>query len=247
MARERILCNINIDPIEPNVLLIKPFDLKDFNHDSIYEFKIPDIKSKSGSVLKAHKIKYITKPSIMYASIADIKNKLGDIDLSDEIILYQIKEASRLVEVVIEKAYSKQNVDFSKEHLQELRNNIEQVKNEHTLVWHFVVYKACYECLTTLYLTMVTKPNKVKEVLSDLSKEFNYDLSALKKLLDNFKDDFEDILKEIMSTADPVFALRGRTAMPVNIDLGAPYYKINGMHGYNRDYNSFGYGYRGGR
>lgn len=94
---------------------------------------------------------------------------------------------------------------------------------------------------------MVTKPNKVKELLSDLSKEFSYDLGALKKLLDTYKDDFEDILREIMSTADPVFALRGKTAMPVNVDLGAPYYKINGMHGYNRNYNSYGYGYMGGR
>lgn len=247
MARERIMCNINIDPIEPNVLLIKPFHLDNFNNDSIYEFKLPDIKAKNGSVLKAHKIKYITRPSIMYASIADIRNKLGDIDISDEIILYQIKESSRLIEVVIQKAYEKQNVNFSKEHLQELRNNVEQVKDEHNLVWYFVVYKTCYECLTTLYLTMATKPDKVKELLADLSKEVSYDLGALKKLLDTYKEDFEEILKEIVSTADPVFALRGRTAMPVNIDLGAPYYKINGMNGYNRSYNSYGYGYIGGR
>ena len=164
MARERIMCNINIDPIEPNVLLIKPFHLDNFNNDSIYEFKLPDIKAKNGSVLKAHKIKYITRPSIMYASIADIRNKLGDIDISDEIILYQIKESSRLIEVVIQKAYEKQNVNFSKEHLQELRNNVEQVKDEHNLVWYFVVYKTCYECLTTLYLTMATKPDKVKKL-----------------------------------------------------------------------------------
>ena len=248
MARERVLCNVNIDTIEPNVLLIKPFHLKDFDNDSIYEFKLPDIKAKNGSILKAHKIKYITKPSIMYASIDDVKNKLGDIDISDEIILYQIKEASRLIEIVIQKAHENQNVNFSKEHLQELRYNIDQVKNEHSLVWHFVVYKACYECLTTLYLTLATKPNKVKEVLSDLSKEFNLDLSALKKLLDAFKKDFEDILDQILTFADPVFAVRGRTALPVDIDFGAPYYKINGMGGYNRSYNNFSsYGYRGGR
>ena len=44
MARERVLCNVNIDNIEPNVLLIKPFHLKDFDDNSIYEFKIPDLK-----------------------------------------------------------------------------------------------------------------------------------------------------------------------------------------------------------
>ena len=134
MARERVLCNINIDSIEPNVLLIKPFHLKYFDDNSIYEFKIPDLKAKNGSILKAHKIKYITRPSIMYASIDDVRNRLRDIDISDEIILYQIKEASRLIEIVIQKSYEKQNVNFSKEHLQELRNNIEQVKDEHSLV-----------------------------------------------------------------------------------------------------------------
>lgn len=134
MARERVLCNVNIDNIEPNVLLIKPFHLKDFDDNSIYEFKIPDLKAKNGSILKAHKIKYITKPSIMYASIDDVRNRLGDIDISDEIILYQIKEASRLIEIVIQKSYEKQDINFSKEHLQELRNNIEQVKDEHSLV-----------------------------------------------------------------------------------------------------------------
>ena len=134
MARERVLCNVNIDSIEPNVLLIKPFHLKDFDDNSIYEFKIPDLKAKNGSILKAHKIKYITRPSIMYASINDVRNRLGDIDISDEIILYQIKEASRLIEIVIQKSYEKQDVNFSKEHLQELRNNIEQVKDEHSLV-----------------------------------------------------------------------------------------------------------------
>lgn len=243
-SRERIMCNLSMD-IEPNVLLIKPFHLKDFDGDSIYEFKLPEIKAANGTVLKAQTIKYITKPSIMYASMDDIKRKLGDIELNDEIILHHIKESSRLIEIVIQKAYEKQNVNFSKEHLLELRDNIEQVKDEHSLVWYFVVYKTCYECLSTLYITMATKPNKVKEVLSDLSKEVNIDLAFLKSLLNDFKNDFEDILKRVVTFADPVFALRGRTAIPVNIDLGAPFYKINGANGYNRSYNGFGYN-RGG-
>lgn len=92
---------------------------------------------------------------------------------------------------------------------------------------------------------MATKPSKVKEVLSDLSKEVNIDLAFLKSLLNDFKNDFEDILKRVVTFADPVFALRGRTAIPVNIDLGAPFYKINGANGYNRSYNGFGYN-RGG-
>lgn len=245
MRHERIKCNLTVDSIEPNVLLIKPFHLKDFDDNSVYEFKLPDIKATNGTVLKAHKIKYITKPSIMYATINDVKNRLGDIDISDEVILYQIKEASRLIEIVVQKAYEKQNVNFDKEHLLELRDNIEQIKDEHSLVWHFVVYKACYECLTTLYLALATRPEKVKEILSDLSKEVNFNLKYLKDLLDDFKGKFEDILNRVITFADPVFALRGRTAMPVNIDMGAPYYKLNGMEGYNRSYN--GFGYRGGR
>lgn len=240
MSRERILCNVEIDPIEPNVLLIKPFHNKGFDDNSVYEFKFPNIKAKNGSILKAQKIKYVTKPTIMYASIDDIKNKLGDIDINDEIILYHLKESSRLAEIIVQKAFEKRNLSFSKEDLQQLRQNIEEIKNEKTLIWCLVVYKTCYECISALYLTMVTKPNSVKEVLSDLSKEINYDLSALKDLLDDYKHKFDEILDETITLADPVFAVRGRTAIPINLDFGAPYYRLNGMNGYNRNFRDWG-------
>ena len=236
---DRIICNIKVDELEPNVLVITPFHNKGFDANSIYEFKLPDIKAKNGSIFKSQKIRYITKPSIMYASIDDIKNKLGDIDIKDEIILYHIKEASRLVECLIQKAYEKQYVTFTKDDLKELRSNIEELKDEKTIVWYFVVYKACYECLSTLYIKMATNPDDVKEVLSDLTKEFSYNLEALKDILDDFKEDFEEILDKIYTLADPVFALRGRLAIPINIDFGAPYYNINGMDGYKRSYNNF--------
>lgn len=134
MARERILCNIEIDDIEPNVLIIKPFHSKDFDDDSVYEFKLPNIVATNGSVLKAQKIKFITKPSIMYATIDDIRNNLGDIDINEETILYHLKESSRLVEVYIQKAFEKNSLTFSKEDLKQLRNNIEEIKNEKSLV-----------------------------------------------------------------------------------------------------------------
>lgn len=86
---------------------------------------------------------------------------------------------------------------------------------------------------------MATNPDDVKEVLSDLTKEFSYNLEALKDILDDFKEDFEEILDKIYTLADPVFALRGRLAIPINIDFGAPYYNINGMDGYRRSYNNF--------
>lgn len=246
MRQDRIICNLTVDEIEPNVLIIKPFHLKDFEDDSIYEFKIPDIHAINRTVLTAHKIKYITMPSIAYASVDDIRKHLGEIDISDEIILYQIKEASRLVEVIIQKAYEKQNVAFSKEDLAKYRNNLKAIKDDFPLVWHFVVFKACYESLSGVYIAMATKPDKVKEMLSDLSKEVSYNLNALKDLLSNFKNRFNKVLDQILTFADPTTAVRGRLAMPINIDLGAPYYKCNGMGGYNRSYNSFGFG-RGGR
>ena len=92
MRSERINCSLTIDELEPNVLIIKPFHLQDFQNDSIYEFKLPKLFATDGTVLEAQKIKYITQPSLMYATIKDIKAKLGDIDISDEIILYHIRE-----------------------------------------------------------------------------------------------------------------------------------------------------------
>lgn len=238
MERERIMCNINVDEIEPNVLIIQPFHLKDFDDDSVYEFKLPNIFATNGSMLKAQKIKYVTKPSIMYADIKDVRKLLGDININDETILYQIKEASRLIEYFL-LSNDKNSFEFSKEDLMKLRDNVDELKSSQNYIWQFVVYKACYEALTTLYIYMATNPDKVKEVLSDLSKEFSFNLKALKDLLDDFKKKFEDILNRIVTFADPTFALRGRTAIPVDIDLGAPYYRTNGMNGYNRAYNNF--------
>ena len=115
MRHERVSCSLSLDEIEPNVLIIKPFYLQDFQPDSIYEFKLPRIYSVEGDYIEAQKIKYISAPNLAYAEIKDIRAKLGDIDISDEIILYHIREASRLAEVVVAKAYSKQNITFSKE------------------------------------------------------------------------------------------------------------------------------------
>ena len=135
MRHERISCSLTIDEIEPNVLIIKPFYLQDFQSDSIYEFKLPKIYSVDGDCMEAQKIKYISAPSLAYADIKDIRAKLGDIDITDEIILYHIREASRLAEVIVAKAYSKQNITFSKEDLMELRGSVESMRNEHWVIW----------------------------------------------------------------------------------------------------------------
>ena len=238
MRHERISCSLTIDEIEPNVLIIKPFYLQDFQSDSIYEFKLPKIYSVDGDCIEAQKIKYISAPSLAYADIKDIRAKLGDIDITDEIILYHIREASRLAEVIVAKAYSKQNITFSKEDLMELRGSVESMRNEHWVIWEFVVLKAVYECLSSLYITMATKPDKVKEVLSDLAKEFSYNLSAIKDLLDRLKRAYEDIIEQIYTITDPVWGLRGKYAMPINPNVAAPYHGLNGMQGYNRSYAS---------
>ena len=130
MRQDRFKCSLTIDEYEPNVLVIKPLIRKEFDHDSIYEFKLPNIYSKDGQVIQSHKIKYITAPSLAYATIEDVKAKLGDIEVSDEKILYHIREASRLAEVIIQKAYIKQNISFTKEDLMEYRGNIETMRNE---------------------------------------------------------------------------------------------------------------------
>ena len=175
-----------------------------------------------------------------------------DIEISDEKILYHIREASRLAEVIIAKAYEKQNVPFTKEDLMEYRGNIETMRNEHWSIWKFVVIKAAYETLMNLYILMATRPEKVKELLSDLSKEVSYNLKWLKDLLDDLKDEYEEILEQFYTITDPKFALRGKLAVPVYPNQHAPYHGLNGMGGYSRSYNTTSYGghfgfNRGGR
>lgn len=251
MRQDRFKCSLTIDEYEPNVLVIKPLIRKEFDHDSIYEFKLPNIYSKDGQVIQSHKIKYITAPSLAYATIEDVKAKLGDIEVSDEKILYHIREASRLAEVIIQKAYIKQNISFTKEDLMEYRGNIETMRNENWDIWQFVVLKAAYETLMNVYIIMATKPEKIKEILSDLSKEVNYNLKWIKDLLDKLKAEYEEKLDYFYSEADPKFALRGKLAIPIYPNTHAPYHGLNGMGGYSRSYNttSYGGGYygRGGR
>ncbi|MEG1494731.1 MAG: hypothetical protein RR406_00305 [Bacilli bacterium] len=252
MRQDRFICSLTTDEHEANVLIIKPFHLKDFDNDSIYDFKMPSIYSTDGMLLNSHKIKYITAPSLAYASIEDVRANLGDVDLLDEKILYHIREASRLAEVIVAKAYEKQNIPFSKEDLMEYRNSIEQMKDEHWVLWQFVVLKAAYESLMSLYITMATRPDRIKEILSDLSKEITFNLKAIKDLLDDLKKRYEDIIEKIYTVADPKFALRGKLAVPIYPNMHAPYHGLNGMGGYGRSYNttSYGggqYGNRGGR
>ncbi|MGL4877986.1 hypothetical protein [Paraclostridium dentum] len=93
-----------------------------------------------------------------------------------------------------------------------------------------------------LYIAMATRPDKIKEMLSDLTKEVSFNLKALKDLLDDLKRNYEDILEQFYTIADPKFALRGKLAIPVQPNLHAPYYGLNGMSGYGRSYNTTGYG-----
>lgn len=131
MIKERMLCSITVDQYDSKILIIKPFVLKDFEDDNIYDFRLPDIYSTDGKLLKAQSIKYISAPSLAYCTIEDVRAKLGEVELSDEKILYHIREASRLAEVIIAKAYEKQNVKFSRDDLMEYRNSIEDMRNEH--------------------------------------------------------------------------------------------------------------------
>lgn len=249
MRQDRFKCELMVDEHEPNVIIIKPLNLKDFQNDSIYEFKLPTIHSTDGQIIKPQKLKYITAPSIAYASIDDIKAKLGDVEISDEKILYHIREASRMAEVLITKSYEKQNINFTQKDLIEFRGQIEDMRNEHWWIWHFVVLQASYDTLTNLYILMATRPEKVKEMLSDLTKEVSYDLQWIKDLLDKLKKELDEALNYIYTTADPVFALRGKTAIPIYPNIHAPYHGLNGMGGYGRSYNttSYGGGYYGNR
>lgn len=239
MRKERMPCTLVQDNLEKNIIVISQINKMDFESNSIYEFKLPDIYATDGTVFEGRTIKYITQPTPAYASIKDVRAQLGDIDISDEIILYHIREASRLAEVVVKRGFEKQNVSFSKEDLMELRGKVDEMRDEHWAVWEFVVYKATYESLSNLYITMATRPDKVKEMLSDLAKEYSFNLKAIKDLLDDLKKKWEEILQQFYTITDPVWGLRGKYAMPVNPSHQAPYYGLNGMGGYGRTYNSY--------
>lgn len=230
MARkEKIKAKILMDPDEPNVLIIRPIDKMNYKSNSVYTLSTPEFIAKDNSIIEKASYEYITEPTPYYVSLNDVQGLAHGLELDDKSILFHIREACLEVDFWIHKMKSKGET----EDMIVTRDNI---KTEYYPFYMYIKYISLYNCLKEYYIHAITKPNKVKEQLADLSKEEAYDLNAIKKLLDDTKKEADDWLEWIVTiTADPKWAVRGKYSLAINNSFSRPYHST-GLTGYNRGY-----------
>lgn len=233
MRRERIPCQILIDPQEPNVLIFHCKNKLDFRPNSRYEIPLPAIKMEDGTVFEAQKIIYITEPDLYYVTLEEVLSMAHGLDLPEDRVLFHIREACRTANYWANKANGKLPKN------EQIVLKKENIKDEYYPMYMFVKTKAIYDCIKEYYIEAVTKPYSVKDQVSDLVREEKISLTAIKALLDDLEEEYEEWLEKIVTiTADPKWALRGKYAIPIstpNNKYFGLYHKTH-LNGFNRGY-----------
>lgn len=193
---EKIECEIKVFD---NFLEIIP--LKHIEDNSEYKIKIKDIKSKNTIKKTDLDLKICTAFSPCYISIKEVKSLFPKYSLSDETILYQIREASRFADFILSS-----------------RDDSIYVKNfndEKSILFEkeqFVKYQSAYNCMLQFYMDKqdsagtsgalgdASFDNKMNVDISDL-------LSAIKKKVDFWKDSLSGYTN--IGRAKPKWTVKG--------------------------------------
>lgn len=211
----------------PNTIEIYLPGKINFESDSIYEFNIPKLSFADNTYETIGKVRYITEHSKMLVNVDDVKALMHGLKIDDEILLEHILSASDTARY------------WANTHGNKIELDKETLKEEYYPFYMFIKYRAVYESILEFYMIAATNPIKFKDAISDLSREEEYDLKYLKGLLDDFEQEAEDWLDMIVTiTADPQWAVRGKTARAITYKFSKPYHKypVNGYDrgGYNK-------------
>lgn len=227
MARkEKINFQLLVDPDDPETLLLKPIDTELIS-GSVYTVNIKELEFVDGSIF-SNKEEFITEPdNYMFVSVEDIKDHIGNLDISDTSILNHIIDASKTAMY-----WAKINVDANTE-LPDF--NSETFQEDYYPFYMFIKHTAMAECIKEYYIELISGPKKWKDTLSDLGREEEMDFSALKKLMDDLEHEADEWLELVVTiTADPKWALRGKYSYAVYNTYCKPYHAISW---YKNDYS----------
>ncbi len=172
-----------------NFIEITPLDgVKD---NSIYEIRLKDLKEENGSnILESETIKFCTKMTPAYTTLESVVSLVENCDIPDDIILYQIREASRLADYITtcsnmtgaRKPYLDQElITFQKQ--------------------QFSKYKAAYDCLLRFYMDLAANTG-IKGTLGEISFENSSKLPNISDLLKHLKAEYENWQKAIEGHLD---------------------------------------------
>ena len=177
----------------------------------IYEITLRDIYSKDHSEKIDEKtITICTKLDPLYCTIEAVKSLIGTYNISDSIILYNIREASKFAEYV---RVNSVKYDFQKDKVK-----VEIKKSMPFEVSEYVKYKTAYTCLLREYINRSNELG-LKGTLGDISFENSDALKGMKDLLDELKalvDEWEMYLRGygFEGRAKPQSAVKSINAVP---------------------------------
>ena len=231
--KNKMKFDLLVDPDDPTVLILQPVG-EELQNGFKYTVNIKDIQFEDSTVY-SNKESFITTPNnYYYVSVEDVQDLIHGLNLDEENIMHHIIDAGKTAVY-----WAKRNVDDFKT-LPDF--NSPTFQEDYYPFYMFVKYRAAVETLKAFYIGAVTRPKKIHDVLSDLERLEEYDLDAIRKLLDLLEEEAEHWVGHVATiTADPEWALRGKysyaIAPPSSIHYHNTYIdKKGGGNGWNRGY-----------
>ncbi len=228
--RDKVKFELLVDPDDPSVLILSPIG-EELQDGSKYVINIKDLEFEDGTVY-TNKEEFITTPKNYYfVSVEDVMDHVQGLRLDEESVMDYIIEASKTAVYWAKRKIEDggQMPDFNSPTFQE----------DYYPFYMFIKMHAIVDSLKEFYIQMVANPYKWRDMLSDLERQEEWDLDALKALIDDFEKEAEEWLELVVTiTADPKWALRGKYCYSTYYTYSNPYHRIRwGMPPHNSDYN----------
>lgn len=196
MAIEKVKYDIKVFD---NFIEIIPKDgMKD---NSIYEIKLKGLRcARSGDEIDNIAVKFVSAMSPMYCGIMDVASLLDIVDIPEDIVLYNIREASKYAEYIFSTTNKKINPNAKID-----KNNIPFAVKE------FTRFKAAKDCLLKIYMNLIND-NVVEGTLGEVVFKTRDQLPNIKKILEYLDTEIAKWLDAIRG-----FDLEGRARMQTAI------------------------------
>ena len=185
--------------------MIQIIPMNGMKDNSIYEVRLKGVKAKNGTDIETPIVKFATAMSPMYCGIMDVTSLMDTMSIPDDIILYNIREASRYADYVYATAFP-------------YKNKLDSLKLPF-VVKEFTRFKAARDCLLKIYMSLVAD-NVIQGQLGEVVFKTRPTLPDLNNLLKYLDDEIKKWLDGIRG-----YNLEGRAKMQTAIrgyDCGGP-------------------------
>ena len=213
--KDKIPAYIYADPDDPTIVYIKTNGVIQIIDNSIYEAILKDIEFEDGEIVDKYSCDFVTEVSPCYVDVEDVLTLCNGIAIDKADILLHIRSACQALDYLVSDDINIDKKLFTKEN----------IKTDYYPFYMYVKYMAAVETLKEFYIGAVTHPYKFHDVLSDLERLEEYDLDAIRKLLDRLEEEAEDWVSHVTTiTADPEWALRGKYSYAMPLESSRPYH-----------------------